>query len=136
MISEGDIQVMSAGTGVIHSEFNASSDKDVSVLQIWIFPNKKDVQPRYQQLSIDSLKQNTFYQILSPFPDDNGVWINQNSWFSLASLDSKKTIHYDINYPSNGIYIVIQGGVQIEGIELSREMVLVFGILQKFHYFN
>ena len=64
VISEGDIQVLSAGTGVIHSEFNASSDKDVSVLQIWIFPNKKDVQPRYQQLSIDSLKTGYFKVLL------------------------------------------------------------------------
>ena len=122
VISEGEIQVMSAGTGVIHSEFNASSDTDVSILQIWIFPNKKDVQPRYQQLSIGSLKtKNTFHQILSPFPDDCGVWIHQNSWFSLARLDSKKTIHYNLTNPSNGIYIfIIQGTIQIEGIDLSK----------------
>ena len=122
VISEGEIQVMSAGAGVIHSEFNASSDTDVSILQIWIFPNKKDVQPRYQQLSIDSIKtKNTFHQILSPFPDDCGVWIHQNSWFSLASLDSKKTIHYNLTDPSNGIYIfIIQGTIQIEGIDLSK----------------
>ena len=122
VVSEGEIQVMSAGTGVIHSEFNASSDTNVSILQIWIFPNKKDVQPRYQQLSIDSLKiKNTFHQILSPFPDDCGVWIHQNSWFSLANLDFKKTLHYNLNHPSNGIYIfIIQGAVHIEGIDLSK----------------
>ncbi len=122
VISEGEIQVMSAGAGVIHSEFNASSDTDASILQIWIFPNKKDVQPRYQQLSIDSLKtKNTFHQILSPFPHDCGVWIHQNSWFSLARLDSKKTIHYNLTNPSNGIYIfIIQGTIQIEGIDLSK----------------
>ena len=122
VISEGEIQVMSAGAGVIHSEFNASSDTEVSILQIWIFPNKKDVQPRYQQLSIDSLKtKNTFHQILSPFPDDCGVWIHQNSWFSLANLDANKTIYYHLTHPSNGIYIfIIQGAVEIEGIDLSK----------------
>jgi len=74
IIRQGDVQVMSAGTGVLHSEFNHNSDKDVNLFQIWVFPNKENVEPRYDQISIREIEvPNEFYQILSPNADDQGV---------------------------------------------------------------
>ena len=88
VIREGDIQILSAGTGIAHSEYNRNKDEQVEFLQIWIFPNKRDLAPRYDQISIRDLqKKNEFYQVLSPNPDDNGVWINQNTWFSIGEFE-------------------------------------------------
>ena len=87
-ISAGDIQIMSAGAGVVHSEINASQDIPVKLLQIWLEPNKKNVKPRYQQVSlVDLLHRNQFNQVLSPNVDDAGVWIHQNAWFSVGEFD-------------------------------------------------
>lgn len=117
VIREGDVQVMSAGTGVYHSEFNNDSEKAVKLLQIWVFPNKKNVQPRYDQISIrDIFKKNEFYQVLSPNPDDQGVWIHQNAWFSLGSFDAGQKTTYQLHDEKNGIYaFVIEGEVSING---------------------
>ncbi len=122
IIREGDVQVMSAGTGVYHSEFNPNEDKAVTLLQIWVFPNKKNVKPRYDQISIrDIARENEFYQILSPNPDDKGVWIHQNAWFSLGRLDSGKEANYKLNDENNGVYaFVIEGKVTVNGQELEK----------------
>jgi len=115
IIREGDIQVMSAGKGVFHSEFNKNKDKEVRFLQIWLFPNKKNVEPRYDQISIRDLKKkNSFYQVLSPNPDDQGVWIHQNAWFSIGDFDEGKSDTYKIHSEKNGVYVfVIDGEIQI-----------------------
>ena len=120
VIKEGDVQVMSAGTGVFHSEYNKNQDKDVKFLQIWIFPNKKDVAPRYDQVSIrDIAKENEFYQVLSPNADDEGVWINQNAWFHLGSFNTGKAAKYSLKNKNNGIYaFILDGEVEIEGQQL------------------
>lgn len=77
VIKEGDVQVLSAGTGITHSEYNKNKDKEVKFLQIWVFPKEKNVSPRYDQISIrDIEKENKFYQVLSPSKEDQGVWIN------------------------------------------------------------
>ena len=91
VIKQGDIQVMSAGTGVFHSEYNKNQDKAVRFSQIWLFPNKRDVKARYDQITLknEDLK-NQFAQILSPNPNDEGVWIHQNAWFHLGNLNSGK----------------------------------------------
>ena len=95
-IKEGDVQVMSAGTGISHSEYNKNEDKDVKFLQIWIFPKKKNLNPRYDQISIrDIEKDNEFYQVLSPNKEDQGVWINQDAWFHLGSFSEEKTLDYE-----------------------------------------
>ena len=87
-IKQGDIQVMSAGTGISHSEMNANKDKEVKFLQIWVFPNKKNVQPRYGQITLDESKmKNNLLQVVSPNADDEGVWIHQDAWFSMGRLD-------------------------------------------------
>lgn len=122
VIRKGDVQVMSAGTGVYHSEFNRNKDQEVKFLQIWVFPNKKDVTPRYDQISIREVeKNNEFYQILSPNKDDQGVWIHQDAWFSLGNFDQEKETTYTLNKPGNGVYLfVLEGSIKVEGQELSK----------------
>lgn len=115
VIKSGDVQVMSAGTGVSHSEYNKNQDKEVKFLQIWIIPNKEEVTPRYDQISIKDLAtKNSLYQILSPSPDDAGVWIHQNAWFYLGDYESGKTDSYQLKHKKNGVYIfVLEGEVEI-----------------------
>ncbi|QGM81428.1 pirin family protein [Otariodibacter oris] len=121
-IRNGDIQVMSAGTGVVHSEMNANQDRDVKFLQIWVFPNKRNVQPRYQQMKIaDQAKPNDFQQILSPNPDDDGVWIYQDAWFSLAKFDKDISKTYNLHKENTGVYVfVIKGKAKIGDKELNE----------------
>jgi len=111
IIKEGDIQVMSAGTGVMHSEYNNNPDKPVKFLQIWIIPNKMSVEPRYDQITIaDNAKPNDFQQILSPNQDDDGVWIYQDSWFHLANFDKGNSKEYKVKKEGNGVYVFILEG--------------------------
>ena len=83
VIKQGDVQAMSAGRGVYHSEFNKNQNKEVRFLQIWVFPNQRNVQPRYDQISVAKDKtKNKLYQILSPNSGDEGVWIHQNAFIT------------------------------------------------------
>lgn len=122
IIRKGEIQVMSAGTGVQHSEFNHRKDQEVKFLQIWIYPNKKDVEPRYDQLTIPAEKlKNRWQQILSPNPDDDGVWIHQQAWFHLSKIKNTISLDYHLRQSTNGVYVfVLEGAVEINGILLSR----------------
>lgn len=122
VIAHGDVQVMSAGKGVVHSEFNAHEQDDLKLLQIWLFANKKDVEPRYQQITIRDIEiKNEFYQILSPHQDDQGVWIHQNAWFHLGEFNQNKKLNYKVHSSGNGIYaFVIKGKVQIENQSLDK----------------
>lgn len=115
IISNGEIQVMSAGTGVIHSEKNANHNKEVKLLQIWVFPRELNVTPRYDQISIKNKeKKNDFQQILSPNADDEGVWIHQDAWFSLAEFDKDFSKAYKLHKDGNGVYVfVINGSAKI-----------------------
>jgi redox-sensitive bicupin YhaK (pirin superfamily) len=121
-ISAGEIQVMSAGTGIFHSEYNHEKDKDLELFQIWVFPNKRNVTPRYDQISLAGLeKVDEFYQVLSPNPNDQGVWIHQNAWFHLGNLSEGWSGKYELKDKSNGVYfMVIEGTVIIAGQELNR----------------
>lgn len=122
VIKEGDIQVMSAGTGVTHSEYNKNKDKAVKFLQIWIFPKVRNVAPRYDQISIQDLKkENEFYQVLSPNQDDQGVWVNQDAWFSLGEFNKDTATHYKLNKEGNGVYLfILEGEVDVEGQKLAK----------------
>lgn len=122
VIRSGDIQVMSAGTGVRHSEFNASETEPVNLLQIWLFPDKGNVQPRYGQITLDtSLQHNRFQQILSPDAADDGVWIHQNAWFHMGRLDEGTDVSYELKDPANGVYaFIIEGAVSINGQQLGK----------------
>ncbi|MBH1959220.1 MAG: pirin family protein [Flavobacteriia bacterium] len=115
VIRNGEIQVMSAGTGVQHSEYNKNKDGLVKFLQIWVIPNKLNVTPRYDQISIkENEKINDFQQILSPTPDDEGVWIHQNAWFNLAKFEKGNAKEYRIHDAKNGVYVfVLKGSAKI-----------------------
>lgn len=122
VIKHGDIQVMSAGTGITHSEYNKNKDKAVKFLQIWLFPNKRNVKPRYDQITLKIAdRQNKLQQILSPNTDDEGVWIHQNAWFHLGKFEKNFKTSYSIKDSSNGVYcFVLSGSFNIEGQLLSR----------------
>lgn len=122
IIKNGDVQVMSAGTGITHSEFNANANQEVKLLQIWLFPNQRNVKPRYDQLSLQSIKKkDAFYQILSPNSNDEGVWIHQNAWFSLGEFTSTKGLNYDLKSKQNGVYaFIIEGQATIQNQKLDK----------------
>ena len=119
-IKTGDVQVMSAGTGIHHSEFNPNADQHTKLFQIWLFPKTRNVTPRYQQITLDVAKQkNNFAQILSPNTDDEGVWIHQDAWFHLADFDKDFSKTYEIQKEGNGMYVfVISGTITVNGQEL------------------
>jgi redox-sensitive bicupin YhaK (pirin superfamily) len=121
VIKPGEIQVMSAGTGIFHSEHNDSKKDALTLFQIWIFPDKKNVTPRYDQITINDLaKKNELYQILSPSPDDEGVWIHQNAWFHLGDLSASTQLEYVLKQSGSGVFVqVIEGGVDVEGNHLN-----------------
>ncbi|MBN9283961.1 MULTISPECIES: pirin family protein [Flavobacterium] len=121
VIKKGDIQVMSAGTGVKHSEYNKNSDKEVKFLQIWVFPNKKNVSPRYDQIALnEEERHNKLQQILSPNPDDAGVWIHQDAWFHMGKFDQNTEAQYRIKKEGNGLYVfVLKGSLTVNGQELN-----------------
>lgn len=122
VIREGDIQVMSAGTGITHSEYNKNKDKPVKFLQIWIIPKYRNVVPRYDQMNWQtSAVQNQWQQILSPQADDAGVWIHQDAWFHRAQLDDQVTIDYTLKLEGNGVYVfVLEGRAQIKDATLEK----------------
>lgn len=122
VIRKGDIQVMSAGTGIYHSEYNRNKDKLSKFLQIWVYPNKRDVTPRYDQISLDeSERHNKLQQVLSPNPDDEGVWIHQDAWFHLGKFDKDFSTDYQLKKKGNGVYaFVLKGDITINGIALNE----------------
>jgi len=122
IIRQGDVQVMSAGSGIFHSEFNANKDKPVKLLQIWLLPRDKNVEPRYDQISIRSLhKKDELYQILSPNPADDGVWIHQEAWFYMGDLSEGTDVIYSLKGNHHGLYLfVLEGIVEVAGDVLER----------------
>ena len=111
VIREGDIQVMSAGTGVTHSEYNHSKEAPVKFLQIWIVPNEANVQPRYDQIPLSSsARPNQLSQVLSPRPEDEGVWIHQNAWMHLGKFDQETQLTHEVRVPGNGLYAFLLEG--------------------------
>ena len=123
LIKHGDVQVMSAGRGIEHSEYNANADKTVKFLQIWVIPKVTGVPPRYQQISLKAEdRKNKLQQILSPNSEDQGVWIHQDAWFHLGNLDKGTALKYPLKDPkNNGVYaFVIKGSLELAGIQLSQ----------------
>lgn len=117
LIKAGDVQIMSAGTGVQHSEANASQTDPVTLFQIWVFPKKRNIEPRYDQrtFSIEGRK-NKWQTVVSPIEADNALWINQDARFSLANLESGKSVTYENGFKGNGVYlVVIKGTAEIDG---------------------
>ena len=122
VIREGEIQVMSAGTGIFHSEYNANKEQPVEFLQIWIFPRSQDVPPRYDQTELNDLHlANTLHQVLSPNPSDQGVWIHQDAWFHIGTFDEGIETVYPIKKEGNGIYaFVLEGSFDINRQRLEK----------------
>lgn len=122
IIRKGDVQIMSAGTGIAHSEKNASTTAPVKFLQIWIFPNKKNVTPRYDQKTFsDADKHNRLITVVSPIGDGEGVHIHQDAWFSLGNLEQGNEQRYMLKKNGNGVYFfLLEGEVEINDIVLNR----------------
>jgi redox-sensitive bicupin YhaK (pirin superfamily) len=117
VIKKGDVQVMSAGTGIFHSEYNRNKDILTKFLQIWVFPNKKNITPRYDQITLNLAdRHNKLQQILSPDANDEGVWIHQDAWFHMGDFDKDFTTSYKIKKQGNGVYaFVLNGDIEING---------------------
>ncbi|MFD1469236.1 pirin family protein [Hymenobacter caeli] len=122
VIRQNDVQVMSAGTGVAHSEKNHSPKETVKFLQIWVIPNAQNVAPRYdQQTFLPEARRNQLLQVVSPSPDDAGVWLHQDAWFHLGNLDAGFETEYKLKQAGNGVYaFVLAGDVTINGQALHR----------------
>lgn len=121
IIRKGDIQAMSAGTGIYHSEKNAHENERVKFLQIWIYPNQKNVEPRYDQLTLNlGDRHNRLQQVLSPNAEDEGIWIYQNAWFHMGKFDQGKSVTYNLkDTAQSGVYtFVLSGDVTINGHKL------------------
>ena len=122
VVKAGEVQVMSAGTGIFHSEMNASTQDDINLFQIWIFPNKQAVTPRYEQKSYELKDTEQFFlQLVSPNANQEGVWIHQNAWIHLVSMEENTTLTYTIKGEGNGAYFMnIDGTFEIEQERLNE----------------
>jgi redox-sensitive bicupin YhaK (pirin superfamily) len=111
IIRENEIQMMSAGTGVTHSEYNPNKDREVNLLQIWVFPKLRNITPRYNQIKlVPEDRKNKFQQIISPDGNPIGMNINQDAFFHLSSVDQNQSLDYKIQIPGNGVYVFIISG--------------------------
>jgi redox-sensitive bicupin YhaK (pirin superfamily) len=122
VIQTGEIQIMSAGTGILHSEFNFFSDKQTKFLQIWIFPKQKNIVPRYDQKKFPSpLPPNVIQTYVSPEKDGDTIWINQDAWLSRASITAQHEVTYKRKLETNGIFLfLISGEIMAEGQRLQK----------------
>ena len=121
VITKGEVQVMSAGTGIRHSEFNHSKTEVVNFLQLWIFPKLKNIEPRYDQKMFDLAdRKNKFQTLVSP-DEENTMHINQDAWVSMIDLDASKEIAYEVHKPGNGVYVfIIDGAVEAGDLQLHK----------------
>lgn len=133
IIKSGDVQIMSAGSGIKHSEYNASKTEPVDFLQIWVFPKIEDIEPRYEQKSFDEKdKLNTFLTVVSPNQDDKAIWINQDAWFSLSNMDADVSLDYELHGANNGVYVfVLEGELSIEDKFLGKRDALAIYEIEK-----
>lgn len=122
VIEADEVQVMSAGTGVYHSEYNKNSNQSVNLLQLWVLPNQKNITPRYDQKNIKEFKKiNTLYPIITPDSEDSTLWIHQDAWFHLGDFNQETRVSYPLNKDGNGVYIfIIEGTAEIEGEKLQK----------------
>lgn len=122
IISPGEVQVMSAGTGITHSEFNHNKDEALKLLQIWVIPQKRSVTPRYDQAAFDDNNKNVYTQVVSPIgANEGGLQIHQNARFYLANFEAGFGEEYTIKAEGNGLYIfVIDGDITVDSQKLNR----------------
>jgi len=122
IIKAGDVQIMSAGSGLAHSEYNASKTEPVHFLQIWVFPKLDNIKPRYDQKYFDPANRLDNWQVVvSPIESDGGLWINQDAFFSLAKISANKELPYKLHKEGNGVYLfLLEGSVDVQGKILNR----------------
>ncbi len=134
VIKAGDIQIMSAGSGVQHSEANASATDSVTLFQVWIFPKERNIKPRYDQKTFDvNARANNWQTVVSPIDADNALWINQDARFSLTNLQADKEITYSNGFKNNGVFlVVINGTVEVGGQQLNKRDALGISETEKF----
>lgn len=122
IIATGEVQIMSAGRGLTHSEYNNSSSEDVNFLQIWVLPKEKDIAPRYDQKFFDAADRiNKFQLLVAPQASEETVRINQNAWFSRADIEVGPPVRYEKRDKGNGVYFfLIEGDVSIAGHDIKR----------------
>jgi len=122
VIRQGEVQIMSAGTGLTHSEYNESATDAVNFLQIWVMPKQRNIEPRYGQKAFDAAeRRNRFQTVVAPDPHDGMVWINQDAWFSLGDFDAGQSGSYQARKDGNGVYLfVIDGEVEVAGETLAK----------------
>jgi redox-sensitive bicupin YhaK (pirin superfamily) len=121
IIKQYDVQLMSAGTGVFHSEYNPNPNKKVNLFQIWVFPKKQNIAPRYEQKTFLPSERHNKWQLLVSPHEGEALTINQDAWFSMGKFDSEKKMSYEIKKNGNGVYVmVVEGKVRIEGELLQK----------------
>lgn len=134
VIKAGDIQIMSAGSGVQHSEANASATDPATLFQVWIFPKERNIKPRYDQKTFDIIERSNKWQtVVSPIDEDNALWINQDARFSLTNLQAGKEIIYTNAFKNNGVFlVVINGSVEVGGLQLNKRDALGISEMDNF----
>ncbi len=121
-IRAGDIQIMSAGSGIQHSEANDSATEPVTLFQVWVFPKLRNIKPRYDQRTYDVKDRiNKWQVVVSPREEDHALWINQDARFTLTNLEAGQSLTYQNAFKGNGVYlVVISGTVEIDGQQLNK----------------
>lgn len=134
IIKAGDIQIMSAGSGVQHSEANASATESVTLFQVWVFPKERNIEPRYDQKTFDvNDRKNAWQTVVSPIEADHALWINQDARFSLTTIDKGNDIEYINGFTGNGVFlVVINGEVSVNGQLLHKRDALGISEVEKF----
>lgn len=122
ILKPGEIQVMTAGAGITHSERNPNAEVPVKLLQIWVYPNERDLTPRYETFRYENLDmKNRFAQLVSPSPEDEGSWVHQDTWFYLGNFEAGHTENYVLQNRANGVYaFVIEGSISLGDRKLER----------------
>jgi quercetin 2,3-dioxygenase len=122
IINKNDVQIMSAGSGVEHSEFNASATEEVNLLQLWIFAKEKNITPRYDQKTFDpKLRKNKWQTIVSNTLQNDSLWINQDATLALTTLEATKQLEYTLSIETSGVYLfVIHGSIKIDGMDIYK----------------
>lgn len=117
VIKKNEVQVMSAGSGIMHSEFNHSKTEHCSLFQLWIFPAVRNVAPRYDQLLFDPKgRKNRFQVLVSPEKTEGHLWLHQNAVLSMAEIDKGESLRYNMKFKGNGAYVmVVQGNLTAGG---------------------
>lgn len=130
IIKHGDVQIMSAGSGIAHSEFNASKDEALKLFQIWVFPKERNITPRYDQKTYPLEGRKNSWQVVVSPNHEGAVWINQDAYFNLGHFDANSNIDYKMNTKGNGVFLmVVNGEAEVDGQQLnSRDAMGVWDV--------